>query len=99
MKTLIKIIIVLFFAILAAAYIFIPVAYCINKTNKKTNTMKTIDKAIYILENTYDGRGLTQKDLKIVESAVNGYLNDSGLKYFNLIHKMVENDTYTLMHH
>jgi len=53
--------------------------------------MKTIDKAIYILKNTHDGNDLTQKELKIVESAVNGFLNDLGLKYFDTIYETIKN--------
>jgi hypothetical protein len=45
------------------------------------------NKAIAILQSTNDGNDLSQKDLYIVQSAVNGYLNELGYKHFNKIYK------------
>ena len=57
-------------------------------------TNETYKKVLYILENTRDGDELTQKDLKIVESAVNGFLSDSGMEYFNVIYDKVKEGKY-----
>ena len=57
-------------------------------------TNKTYEKVLYILKNTRDGDELTQKDLKIVESAVNGFLSDSGMEYFNVIYDKVKEGKY-----
>jgi hypothetical protein len=42
---------------------------------------------VKILQKTNDGNDLTPKDLKIVEMAVNGHLNDEGWKYFDDLYK------------
>ena len=57
-------------------------------------TNETYKKVLYILENTRDGDELTQKDLKIVESAVNGFLSDSGMEYFDVIYDKVKEGKY-----
>lgn len=57
-------------------------------------TNETYKKVMYILENTRDGDELTQKDLKIVESAVNGFLSDSGMEYFDVIYDKVKEGKY-----
>ena len=57
-------------------------------------TNETYKKVLYILENTRDGDELTQKDLKIVESAVNGFLSDSGMEYFDVIYDKVKEGRY-----
>ena len=57
-------------------------------------TNETYKKVLYILENTKDGDELTQKDLKIVESAVNGFLSDSGMEYFDVIYDKVKEGKY-----
>lgn len=45
------------------------------------------DMACEILNKTDDGNNLSKKDLKIVECAVNNYLNDKGIEYFNNMYK------------
>lgn len=45
------------------------------------------DKACHILRETEDGNLLPPFDLKIIESAVNGHLNEDGRFYFNLLFK------------
>ena len=43
----------------------------------------TCDKAIEILQATSDGDKLAPLDLKLIESAVNGFLSEEGIKAFN----------------
>ncbi len=47
------------------------------------------DKAIEILQATSDGDKLAPLDLKLVESAVNGFLTADGIEAFNKLHKTV----------
>ena len=49
----------------------------------------TCDKAIEILQATSDGDKLAPLDLKLVESAVNGFLSEEGIKVFNLLHETI----------
>ena len=49
----------------------------------------TCDKAIAILQATSDGDNLAPLDLKLVESAVNGFLTEEGIKAFNRLHETV----------
>jgi hypothetical protein len=49
----------------------------------------TCDKAIEILQATSDGDKLSPLDLKLVESAVNGFLSEEGIKVFNQLHEIV----------
>ncbi|MDO8726301.1 MAG: hypothetical protein Q7J35_09575 [Candidatus Methanoperedens sp.] len=49
----------------------------------------TCDKAIEILQATSDGDKLAPLDLKLVESAVNGFLSEEGIKVFNQLHKTI----------
>jgi hypothetical protein len=49
----------------------------------------TCDKAIEILQATSDGDKLAPLDLKLVESAVNGFLSEEGIKVFNQLHEAV----------
>ncbi|GFO98021.1 DNA replication and repair protein radC [groundwater metagenome] len=46
----------------------------------------TCDKALEILQATPDGDKLAPLDLKLVESAVNGFLSEEGIKVFNQLH-------------
>ena len=46
----------------------------------------TCDKAIEILQATSDGDKLDTLDLKLIESAVNGFLSEEGIKIFNQLH-------------
>ncbi|CAG0983957.1 hypothetical protein METP3_02245 [Methanosarcinales archaeon] len=54
----------------------------------------TCDKAIEILQATSDGDKLDPLDLKLVESAVNGFLTAEGIEAFNKLHKTVANGEY-----
>jgi hypothetical protein len=47
------------------------------------------NKAIEILERTRDGDDLTSLDLKILESAVNGFLSEEGMEVFRKIYETV----------
>ena len=49
----------------------------------------TCDKAIEILQATSDGDKLAPLDLKLVENAVNGVLNEEGIKVFNQLHETI----------
>ncbi|MCE8425744.1 MAG: hypothetical protein J5U17_08210 [Candidatus Methanoperedens sp.] len=49
----------------------------------------TCDKAIEILQATSDGDKLDPLDLKLVESAVNGFLSEEGIKVFNQLHETI----------
>ena len=49
--------------------------------------MTLIDKACTILEKTNDGSNLTPQHLKLIENAVNGFLNEKGLKAFDELTK------------
>lgn len=49
----------------------------------------TCDKAIEILQVTSDGDKLAPLDLKLVESAVNGFLSEEGIKVFNQLHETI----------
>lgn len=49
----------------------------------------TCDKAIAILQATSDGDKLDPLDLKLVESAVNGFLSEEGIKVFNQFHETI----------
>lgn len=52
------------------------------------------NKAIEILQMTNDGDSLAQTDLKLVEMAVNGFLNDAGKEAFEELHKKVAAGIY-----
>jgi hypothetical protein len=54
----------------------------------------TCDKAIAILQATSDGDKLDPLDLKLVESAVNGFLNEEGIKVFNKLHETIAAGKY-----
>lgn len=49
-----------------------------------------IDKALTILQKTHDGDDLTPEHLKLLELAVNGYLNETGLEEFEKLYQAVE---------
>ena len=49
----------------------------------------TCDKTIEILQATSDGDRLAPLDLKLVESAVNGFLSEEGIKVFNQLHETI----------
>ncbi len=51
--------------------------------------ISTCDKAIAILQATSDGDKLDPLDLKLVESAVNGFLSEEGIKVFNQFHETI----------
>lgn len=55
---------------------------------------KNCDKAIAILRATNDGDDLEPKHLKLVEDAVNGFLNEYGQKVFDHLHKVVVGGHY-----
>lgn len=56
--------------------------------------MTLIDKACTILEKTNDGSNLTPQHLKLIENAVNGFLNEKGLKAFDELYKTVADGKY-----
>ena len=56
--------------------------------------ISTCDKAIAILQATSDGDKLAPLDLKLVESAVNGFLTAEGIEAFNKLHKTVAAGEY-----
>ena len=51
--------------------------------------ISTCDKAIAILQTTSDGDKLAPLDLKLVENAVNGFLNEEGIKAFDQLHETI----------
>ncbi len=57
-------------------------------------TDDTCDKAIAILQATSDGDKLSPLDLALVESAVNGFLTEEGIKAFNRLHETVAAGEY-----
>jgi len=52
------------------------------------------DKACEILRKTNDGNDLDAYHLKLIEMAVNGFLNDEGEKAFNGLHTQVMTEGY-----
>ena len=56
--------------------------------------MTLIDKACTILEKTNDGSNLTPQHLKLIENAVNGFLNEEDLKAFDELYKSVAGGKY-----
>ena len=55
-----------------------------------------IDITCNILHNTHDGNDLHEVDLKLVEMAVNGFLNESGIALVNELHKVVTDGKYNI---
>jgi len=53
-----------------------------------------IEQACEIIEATQDGDKLHPRDLKLVENAVNGFLNDAGLAAFAELHAKVTRGEY-----
>lgn len=56
--------------------------------------MTAIDKALAILENTHDGDDLSPQHLRLVETAVNGWLNEAGEVAFDALYAQVAAGTY-----
>ena len=56
--------------------------------------MDNSEKAIYILSYTNDGDDLTQKDLILVEMAVNGELNELGETKFKTLYEQIKTEGY-----
>jgi len=56
--------------------------------------METIDKALAIIEATEDGNQLHPFDLKLVERAVNGFLDEEGLATFDKLYRDVTSGNY-----
>jgi hypothetical protein len=54
----------------------------------------TCIKAIEILQATSDGDKLAPLDLKLVESAVNGFLSEEGIKVFNQLYETIAAGKY-----
>lgn len=52
------------------------------------------DKVIAILTETNDGEDLSPRHLKLLEMAINGYLNESGYELLNDIYEMVMKHEY-----
>ena len=57
--------------------------------------LSTSDKACEILKKTHDGDNLSPNHLKLLENAINGFLNENGLKVFNELYKKIIKDGYT----
>ena len=57
--------------------------------------LSTSDKACKILQNTHDGDNLSSNHLKLLENAINGFLNENGLKVFNELYEKIIKDGYT----
>lgn len=53
-----------------------------------------MDKALYILRSTNDGNDLAPVDLKLVESACNGFLNEKGEEAFDALYQRVKSGDY-----
>lgn len=54
----------------------------------------TCDLACEILQKTNDGNDLDPLDLKLLEHAVNGFLNTEGIAYLKELHEKVTSDKY-----
>lgn len=57
------------------------------------------DKAIEILQRTRDGDTLDARDIKLVEHAVNGALNEEGQELFEALHSSVISGSYATTRH
>lgn len=67
----------------------------LHKPNGKDIIMQNnCEMAIAILQKTNDGDDLDPKELKLLENAVNGFLNDYGQKLFTELHQRVIAGTY-----
>lgn len=58
------------------------------------STEEIFNMSLDILKNTNDGDDLSPADLRLVENAVNGFLNDRGIQAFMEIHEKVMNYSY-----
>ncbi len=56
--------------------------------------MKPIDKVLTIMKKTHDGNDLAPQHLKLTELAVNGFLNDKGLRLLDELYRNVEAGQY-----
>lgn len=54
-----------------------------------------IQKVLDILEGSHDGDDLSPPHLKLTEMAVNGFLNENGIKLIDEIYEQVTSGTYT----
>ncbi|WP_165989569.1 hypothetical protein [Caballeronia sp. SBC1] len=61
--------------------------------------VEVADKAIEILQRTRDGDTLEARDLKLVEQAVNGALNEAGRDLFEKLHSSVISGAYATTRH
>lgn len=55
-----------------------------------------VDITCDILRGTHDGNDLHEVDLKLVEMAVNGFLNESGIALVNELHQIVAGGKYNI---
>ncbi len=60
--------------------------------------MTVADKAIDILRATQDGDNLSERDLKLVECAVNGFLNETAESMFESLYSQVMSGNYMPAH-
>jgi hypothetical protein len=65
-----------------------------NQTYSGEKKMTTIDKVLFIIENTNDGNKLSGKHLKLTELCVNGFANEAGLQELDRVYEMVANNQY-----
>jgi hypothetical protein len=66
----------------------------LNYPGKEFIMAETIERALAIIRATKDGDALAPRDLKIVELAVNGFLNEEGEKLFQKLYEDVAAGTY-----
>ncbi len=62
--------------------------------NKSFGSFSACDQAIEILRLTHDGDDLDPIQLKLVENAVNGFLNDKGIEVFDKLYTTVIEGKY-----
>ena len=60
-----------------------------------SESISTCGLACEILERTDDGNELAPEHLKLLEHAVNGFLNETGMKVFATLHAQVVEGAYT----
>jgi len=56
--------------------------------------ISVFDKICAILHKTHDGDDLHESDLKLVEMASNGHLNELGIGEIDTLHQLVDDGTY-----
>jgi len=62
--------------------------------NKTIEVSKICDMGCEILRHTNDGNLLDPSHLKLLENAINGFLNEKGMEAFEKLHKDVIDGNY-----